>query len=268
MKTYIIAFVCAFTVLVPASAFGAVKPEEGTTISLQNPIGGTKADPKGMIDIAPLIGKIVQSVLGIVGAITLAVFVYGGFLWLTSGGNGDKISTGTSTMLWATVGIIVIFSSYAILSFVLDGIGSGDGTFADTTSPTGNAASDGSSGTTVPVGAVAPGGKVYTDGEQCKIETNDPQWVKSGLDLVGLKGYWNCQKSKGQNCDNPANPGQCQPLCRYLFTPGKTICQANPCEKGKSLTKKDLDAAKKKMNTNSISEKNLCVGASWHCCYQ
>ncbi len=72
--------------------------------------------------VPELIGSIIKAVLGVVGALTLAMFVYGGFLWLTSGGNPDRIKKGKDVLIWATIGLIVIFSSYALVDFVIRAI--------------------------------------------------------------------------------------------------------------------------------------------------
>lgn len=65
-----------------------------------------------------LIGRIIKAFLGIIGSISLLMFVYGGFILLTSQGKSDKIKTGQGTLVWASIGILVVFSSYALLNFV------------------------------------------------------------------------------------------------------------------------------------------------------
>ena len=91
---------------------GTIGCREGQDcVKLTNPLSTTS--------IPKIIGNMIQVVLGIIGSITLVVFLYGGFLWLTSAGNSEKIAKGLQAMLWATIGIIVVFSSYAILTLIL-----------------------------------------------------------------------------------------------------------------------------------------------------
>ncbi len=80
-------------------------------VSLVNPLETS--------DIKVIIGNTIQVIMGIVGSITFVVFLYGGFLWLTSAGNSEKIQKGLQAMLWAGIGIIVVFSSYAIITLIL-----------------------------------------------------------------------------------------------------------------------------------------------------
>lgn len=91
-------------------------------IELVNPIGGTSASPRGKTNFSEIGGNIVKTVMGILGSITLLVFIAGGIMWLTSGGNQDKVQMGSKTMLYAIIGIFVIFASYAILSMVIKGL--------------------------------------------------------------------------------------------------------------------------------------------------
>jgi hypothetical protein len=70
-----------------------------------------------------LIGRIIKAVLGIVGALALAMFVFGGFTWLTSGGSPDKIKKGKDILMWAVIGLIIIFTSYTLVDFILTAFG-------------------------------------------------------------------------------------------------------------------------------------------------
>ncbi|HBW74255.1 MAG: hypothetical protein UX10_C0007G0023 [Candidatus Magasanikbacteria bacterium GW2011_GWA2_45_39] len=85
------------------------------TVDLPNPLGTT--------DIFVIVGdRVVKPVLGIIGSIALIMFVYGGFLWLTSGGSPDKIKKGRDVFMWSGIGIIVILTSYILLKFVFDAL--------------------------------------------------------------------------------------------------------------------------------------------------
>jgi len=107
---------------VSAPAGTSAMPEETKLI---NPIGG-KDEPggeRGLVDMKVLLGNIIKAGLGIIGSLTLVVFIYGGFLWLISAGNQEQVKKGMQTMLWAVIGIFIIFASYGILTLVLNAIG-------------------------------------------------------------------------------------------------------------------------------------------------
>lgn len=85
------------------------------TICLNNPLG---------VDTPQvLIARIINNVLGIVGTLALVMFIYGGLIWMTSSGSSEKVKQGRDIILWSVIGLVVIFSAYAIVRFVLQGIG-------------------------------------------------------------------------------------------------------------------------------------------------
>lgn len=77
---------------------------------LENPLGTT--------NISELIGRIIKEVLGVVGSLALLMFIFGGLTWMTSGGNEEKIKKGKGILIWAIMGIVIIFTSYSILNLV------------------------------------------------------------------------------------------------------------------------------------------------------
>lgn len=85
-------------------------------VTLKNPLKKEFEDP------AQAIGTVIKAVMGIVGSIALAMFIYGGLLWLTSGGNPDKIKKGKDVLMWAVIGMIVIFVSYNFVSFIITAV--------------------------------------------------------------------------------------------------------------------------------------------------
>lgn len=102
---YVITVLLFLTALVVKAA-DTNPPEIPRTID--NPLGN-------VTDVPTLVRNIVSVILGIVGAIALGMFVYGGFMWMTAAGNEQRITKGRETLTWATIGLLVIFSSYAIL---------------------------------------------------------------------------------------------------------------------------------------------------------
>jgi len=86
------------------------------SVSLDNPLGDTK-------DIPSLIGNVISAVLGIVGSLALVMFIYGGVIWMTAAGNEQSVTKGRNILMWAALGLVVIFSSYALTRFVIQAIG-------------------------------------------------------------------------------------------------------------------------------------------------
>lgn len=85
------------------------------TVQLTNPLTGNATNK----DIPTLLGTIINSILGVVGSLALVMFIYGGITWMLSAGNQEQVTKGKNILIWATLGIIIIFTAYALVSFVL-----------------------------------------------------------------------------------------------------------------------------------------------------
>src|SRR3989338_7151177 len=79
-------------------------------VCLENPLANETTE------VPAIIGTIIKAALGIIGSLTLIMFVWGGFLWFTAAGNDERIKQGAETMLWAAIGVIIVFSSYLLLT--------------------------------------------------------------------------------------------------------------------------------------------------------
>lgn len=62
-------------------------------------------------------------ILGIIGSLALVMFIYGGFTFLISAGSSDKVGQARKIIVAAVIGLIIVFSSYLIIKFVLNSLG-------------------------------------------------------------------------------------------------------------------------------------------------
>ena len=70
-----------------------------------------------------MIGKVINAIMGIVGSLALAMFIFGGFTWMLAAGSSERVKKGKDIIIWAAIGLVVIFSSYALVQFVFKGLG-------------------------------------------------------------------------------------------------------------------------------------------------
>lgn len=103
-----------FTLFLSVFIVSITHAQAGTT-NLVNPLGAIET-PQA------LIGKIINAVMGLIGSIALLMFIYGGFTWLTSAGNTEKVKKGKDILVWAAIGLVFIFSSYALVNFIINSI--------------------------------------------------------------------------------------------------------------------------------------------------
>ncbi|PLX26654.1 hypothetical protein C0583_06485 [Candidatus Parcubacteria bacterium] len=84
-------------------------------VELSNPIGTENPNI--------IIGRIINAILGVVGSLALLMFIYGGLTWMLAAGNNERVQKGKDILIWATIGMVVIFSSYAVIKFIFEGLG-------------------------------------------------------------------------------------------------------------------------------------------------
>ena len=109
-KQKILAFIAAINLLFFSFAYSV------SAKALYNPLGSKN------LSIPTLIGKLISIFINIVGAIALLMVIYGGFIWMTSRGDSNKIKSGRDTLVWAALGLVLIFSARAILNLFFTSI--------------------------------------------------------------------------------------------------------------------------------------------------
>lgn len=94
---------------------------------------------KGTDQVSDLFGNagifstITNTLLFILGAISVIMIIIGGLRYVISGGDSNAVSAAKNTILYAVVGIIVAILAYAIINFVINSFTAGGGTGAPTT---------------------------------------------------------------------------------------------------------------------------------------
>ena len=78
--------------------------------------GGYKVD--GNVDLLTMAGLIINSILGLVGAIFIVLMILAGFQWMTAAGNEQKTEKALSMIKTAVIGLIIVLAAYSITYFV------------------------------------------------------------------------------------------------------------------------------------------------------
>lgn len=92
----------------------AIKPtitgySGGSSTKLKDPLGG--------VGLIGALNRIINTFLGVVGAIALLVFVFAGVTYMTAGGSEERVSRAKDTMKYAILGLAIITFAYALTSF-------------------------------------------------------------------------------------------------------------------------------------------------------
>jgi len=73
-------------------------------------------------DLKVTIQNIIRIIVGFLGIITIIIILAGGFKWMTSGGNEDKIGEAKKLISAGVVGLVVVLAAYAIANFVISSL--------------------------------------------------------------------------------------------------------------------------------------------------
>lgn len=73
----------------------------------------------GTGDVKIIIANLIRIFLGLLGVIAVGLIVYGGFLWMTSAGNEERVHKAKQVLINAVVGLTIVLMSYVIVAFVL-----------------------------------------------------------------------------------------------------------------------------------------------------
>jgi len=78
-------------------------------------------------DIATIIVRIVNYVVGLVGIILLVMLIYGGVMYMTSAGSEEQAKKAKSVLTYAIIGIVIIALSFLITQFIVSMLTGGGG---------------------------------------------------------------------------------------------------------------------------------------------
>ena len=76
----------------------------------------------GTKDLKSTIAGVVNIILGFLGILATLLILLGGFQWMMSGGNSEKVDGAKKLIGAGVVGLVIIFVAYAIARFVLNSL--------------------------------------------------------------------------------------------------------------------------------------------------
>ncbi len=74
-------------------------------------------------DVRTTTSNIIRAFMGGLGLLAVGIIIYAGFVWMTAAGNPEKVKLAQRMLTYAAIGLVVIFSAYAIARFVFGALG-------------------------------------------------------------------------------------------------------------------------------------------------
>ncbi|MDR2336834.1 MAG: pilin [Candidatus Nomurabacteria bacterium] len=109
--------------LTGAGAVGAMILGRGIAMAspLQDGANAARGDgiPATLFDEGGVFTQITNTILVIVGIISVFMLIFGGLRYILSGGDSKKVVDAKNTIMYAIIGLIIVMLSYAIVNFVI-----------------------------------------------------------------------------------------------------------------------------------------------------
>lgn len=105
------------TILLVAGGVWFTRAHAATTTFSIESIGGQIG--LGNTDLKQVIINVIKWALGLLSLVAVVYMMYGGYLWLTAGGNESRVEKAKQVILQAAIGIVIILLAWAIVFFVV-----------------------------------------------------------------------------------------------------------------------------------------------------
>ena len=81
---------------------------------------GSCRTPDSSKDLNDIAAFVINIFSWIVGAVSVIMIIYGGFRYITSGGDSNGVTAAKNTILYAIIGLVIVALAQIIVNFVLN----------------------------------------------------------------------------------------------------------------------------------------------------
>jgi cytochrome bd-type quinol oxidase subunit 2 len=115
----------AAPVAVPAFAYAAASDIQnnlqcGTTLVTDGQAGCQDKINAGSDTVNKTITTVINFFSAIVGIVSVIMIIYGGFKYISSGGDSGNVQSAKNTIIYAIIGLVVVAMAQFIVQFVLN----------------------------------------------------------------------------------------------------------------------------------------------------
>lgn len=116
MAILIMTPVLSFVTPAHASSVTGWGSGEGSSDEVGTAIGLGNEDPRKTA------ASVINVLLGFLGIVAVIIILLGGFKWMVSGSNDDKVGESKKMITSGIIGLVIILSAFAISTFVLSAL--------------------------------------------------------------------------------------------------------------------------------------------------
>lgn len=120
IKLYIATLAVAifgFAVIAPATSVGAI--EDPLAAACNSGTAETVCANRDEQNVESLIGVLVNTLLLIVGILSVVMVIVSGIFYVISTGDAGKVAKAKNTLMYSIVGLVIAFIAFALVNWVL-----------------------------------------------------------------------------------------------------------------------------------------------------
>ena len=104
--------------------------QDVSALTLDDGVNASRGNgiPSQLLGGDGFVSKVTNTLLFIVGALSVIMLIVGGFRYVISGGNSTAVTAAKNTVLYAIVGLVISFLAYAAITFIIGTLAPGTGT--------------------------------------------------------------------------------------------------------------------------------------------
>ena len=106
---FLFSLLLSFNNITPVSAALEIGMDRVKNIEL----AASDTDPRDIII------NVIKYFMTFLGIVAVCMILYGGYIWMTSVGNEDKVSKAKQIIVAGSIGMVIVLSAYIIVNFVL-----------------------------------------------------------------------------------------------------------------------------------------------------
>ena len=116
LKLVLSVMICGCVSLVGVQSTSALTLQEGAQAAQCD------GCPSDLFGDTGVFKQVTNTILYIVGIVAVVMLIVGGIKYLLSGGDSKKVTDAKNTVLYAIIGLVICFLSFAIVNFVISSL--------------------------------------------------------------------------------------------------------------------------------------------------
>lgn len=125
-KYALLSLIAVFSLAAPVTAFAADSLggiQGGVNDACINKGGATSSGCSATTtSLKDVVKKIIDIFSYVIGAVSVIMIIYGGFRYITSGGESGAVGSAKNTILYAVIGLIIVIFAQVIVNFVISNV--------------------------------------------------------------------------------------------------------------------------------------------------